>query len=154
MDPFFDRNPCDEFSLLSRVQKCFRKWGIEAIGELVQKSEQEMLRIQNFGPMCLENVTAELATKGLRLGMRYEEMEEWTPEEISKLIAKAKHQEFLKHYTPSTQAWGWDDRQELSEDAQASAMLHILECGDQRCKQARDLIFAYLKKHSANAGKE
>ena len=56
-----------EFSI--RVHKRLHNAGIIYIGDLVQKSEAELLRLNGFGRLCLKEVREELASWGLRLAM-------------------------------------------------------------------------------------
>ena len=51
------------------------------IGDLVQKSEQEMLRTPNFGRKSLNEIKEVLASRGLTLGMK---LESWPPAGLEK----------------------------------------------------------------------
>ena len=55
------------------------------IGDLVQKSEQEMLRTPNFGRKSLNEIKEVLSTMGLHLGM---EIVEWPPENIEEMAKR------------------------------------------------------------------
>jgi hypothetical protein len=59
----------DELELSVRSSNCLRNDGIVYIGELVQKTEEEMLRTPNFGRKSLNEIKGALAQMGLRLGM-------------------------------------------------------------------------------------
>jgi DNA-directed RNA polymerase subunit alpha len=59
-----------EFSV--RSQNCLQNADIKYIGELVQKSEQEMLKTKNFGHKSLNEIKEILREMGLELGMRIE----------------------------------------------------------------------------------
>jgi DNA-directed RNA polymerase alpha subunit len=59
----------DELELSVRSANCLKNDGINYVGELVQKSEAEMLRTPNFGRKSLNEVKELLAASGLHLGM-------------------------------------------------------------------------------------
>jgi hypothetical protein len=59
----------DELELSVRSANCLRNDGINYVGELVQKSEAEMLRTPNFGRRSLNEIKELLAASGLHLGM-------------------------------------------------------------------------------------
>lgn len=60
----------DELELSVRSYNCLKNANIQSIGELVQKSEAEMLRTKNFGRKSLNEIKEILGTMGLSLGMR------------------------------------------------------------------------------------
>jgi len=62
----------DELELSVRSMNCLQKANIKYIGELVQKSEAEMLKQKNFGRKSLKEIKDILQTMGLRLGMAVE----------------------------------------------------------------------------------
>jgi DNA-directed RNA polymerase subunit alpha len=59
------------------------------IGDLVQKSEDEMLRTPNFGRKSLNEIKAVLAEMGLRLGV---EIAGWPPENVEGLSSALRYQ--------------------------------------------------------------
>jgi len=63
----------EELELSVRSYNCLKNASIQTIGELVQKSEQEMLRTKNFGRKSLNEIKEILQTMGLSLGMRFDE---------------------------------------------------------------------------------
>jgi DNA-directed RNA polymerase subunit alpha len=67
------RTPISEFELSVRSRNCLAKMNIESLGDLVKKSEQELLAYKNFGETSLQEIKDILAQKGLRLGMVIEE---------------------------------------------------------------------------------
>jgi DNA-directed RNA polymerase subunit alpha len=67
--------PVSEMELSVRASNCLQNVGITMIGELVQKSEAEMLRTKNFGRKSLKEIKELLAGMGLSLGMR---LDNWT----------------------------------------------------------------------------
>ena len=72
-DPIFNANllkSVDELELSVRSYNCLKNANIKTIADLVQKSEQEMLRTKNFGRKSLNEIKEILHTMGLRLGMR------------------------------------------------------------------------------------
>jgi len=60
----------EELELSVRSYNCLKNAGIQTIGELVQKSESEMLRTKNFGRKSLNEIKEILQTMGLALGMK------------------------------------------------------------------------------------
>ena len=80
----------DELELSVRSANCLKNDNIVYIGDLVQKSEPEMLRTPNFGRKSLNEIKEVLASMGLRLGM---DIPGWPPENIEEL-AKKLEQEF------------------------------------------------------------
>ncbi len=68
----------DELELSVRSANCLKNANIRYIGELVQKTEQEILQTKNFGRKSLNEIKEVLANMGLSLGMR---IENFTPPE-------------------------------------------------------------------------
>jgi len=62
--------PVSELELSVRASNCLQNASITYIGELVQKTEAEMLRTKNFGRKSLKEIKEILAGMGLQLGMR------------------------------------------------------------------------------------
>jgi DNA-directed RNA polymerase subunit alpha len=60
----------DELELTVRSQNCLQNANIRLIGELVQKTETEMLKTKNFGRKSLKEIKEILADMGLSLGMK------------------------------------------------------------------------------------
>ena len=75
----------DELELSVRSANCLKNDNIVYIGDLVQKSESEMLRTPNFGRKSLNEIKEVLATMGLGLGM---EITNWPPENIEDLAKR------------------------------------------------------------------
>ncbi len=63
----------EELELSVRSYNCLKNANIQTIGELVQKSEAEMLRTKNFGRKSLNEIKEILTTMGLGLGMKLDE---------------------------------------------------------------------------------
>ena len=63
----------EELELSVRSYNCLKNANIQTIGELIQKSEQEMLRTKNFGRKSLNEIKEILTNMGLSLGMRVDE---------------------------------------------------------------------------------
>ncbi len=80
----------DELELSVRSANCLKNDNIVYIGDLIQKSEAEMLRTPNFGRKSLNEIKEVLATMGLHLGM---EVTGWPPENIEELAKR-----FEEHY--------------------------------------------------------
>ena len=73
IEPAFNENlfrSVDELELSVRSANCLKNADIRYIGELVQKSEAEMLKTKNFGRKSLNEIKEILAEMGLSLGMR------------------------------------------------------------------------------------
>lgn len=66
----------DELELSVRSANCLQNANIRYIGELVQRSEAEMLKTKNFGRKSLKEIKEILAEMGLQLGMK---LEGWVP---------------------------------------------------------------------------
>jgi len=84
----FNRNllrKVDELELSVRSANCLKNDNIVYIGDLVQKTEQEMLRTPNFGRKSLNEIKEVLASMGLGLGMT---VTGWPPENIEDLAKK------------------------------------------------------------------
>ncbi len=75
----------DELELSVRSANCLKNDNIIYIGDLVQKSEPEMLRTPNFGRKSLNEIKEVLTQMGLSLGM---DVPGWPPENIEELIKK------------------------------------------------------------------
>ena len=63
----------DEMELSVRSYNCLKNANIRTIGELVQKTENEMLKTKNFGRRSLNEIKEILQTMGLGLGMRVDQ---------------------------------------------------------------------------------
>ena len=84
----FNRNllrKVDELELSVRSANCLKNDNIIYIGDLVQKSEADMLRTPNFGRKSLNEIKEVLAQMGLQLGL---EIPNWPPENIEDLAKK------------------------------------------------------------------
>ena len=75
----------DELELSVRSANCLKNDNIVYIGDLIQKTEGEMLRTPNFGRKSLNEIKEVLATMGLSLGM---DVPNWPPENIEDLAKK------------------------------------------------------------------
>jgi DNA-directed RNA polymerase subunit alpha len=69
----------DELELSVRSANCLQNANIRFIGELVQKTEAEMLKTKNFGRKSLKEIKEILAEMGLSLGMK---LDGWPPKEL------------------------------------------------------------------------
>jgi DNA-directed RNA polymerase subunit alpha len=79
-DPILLR-PVDELELTVRSANCLKAENIYYIGDLVQRSETELLKTPNLGRKSLNEIKEVLAARGLTLGMR---MESWPPAGMDK----------------------------------------------------------------------
>lgn len=75
----------DELELSVRSANCLKNDNIIYIGDLVQKSESEMLRTPNFGRKSLNEIKEVLGQMGLSLGM---DVTGWPPDNIEELVKK------------------------------------------------------------------
>jgi len=75
----------DELELSVRSANCLKNDNIIYIGDLVQKTEAEMLRTPNFGRKSLNEIKEVLSQMGLHLGMQ---IPNWPPENIEDLARK------------------------------------------------------------------
>jgi len=64
--------PVDKLELSVRSANCLQSADIKYVGELVQKTEPEMLKTKNFGRKSLDEIKEKLRSMGLNLGMRLE----------------------------------------------------------------------------------
>jgi DNA-directed RNA polymerase subunit alpha len=80
----------DELELSVRSANCLKNDNIVYIGDLIQKTEAEMLRTPNFGRKSLNEIKEVLAQMGLHLGM---EVQNWPPENIEELAKR-----YEEHY--------------------------------------------------------
>lgn len=84
----FDKNllrKVDELELSVRSQNCLKNDNIIYIGDLVKKTEGEMLKTPNFGRKSLNEIKEVLTNMSLRFGM---EVDSWPPENIEELARK------------------------------------------------------------------
>ena len=75
----------DELELSVRSANCLKNDNIIYIGDLVQKTEADMLRTPNFGRKSLNEIKEVLAQMGLNLGM---EISNWPPDNIEELAKR------------------------------------------------------------------
>ncbi|MBN1205624.1 MAG: DNA-directed RNA polymerase subunit alpha [Myxococcaceae bacterium] len=68
----------DELELSVRSANCLQQANIKTIGDLVQRTEAEMLKTKNFGRKSLKEIKEILAEMGLSLGMK---LENWPPKQ-------------------------------------------------------------------------
>ncbi len=90
----FNRNllkKVEELELSVRSANCLKNDNITYIGDLVVKSEADMLRTPNFGRKSLNEIKEVLTIMGLHLGM---DVPEWPPENIEELIKKVDDQPY------------------------------------------------------------
>ena len=68
------RTPINDFELSVRSRNCLTNMGVRTLGDLVNKSEAELLSFKNFGETSLMEIKEILNNKGLRLGMGQDEL--------------------------------------------------------------------------------
>lgn len=84
IEPVFNENlllSVEELELSVRSYNCLQNAGIKYVGDLVQKSEIEMLRTKNFGRKSLREIKNLLKERDLELGMT---IESWPPASLGK----------------------------------------------------------------------
>jgi DNA-directed RNA polymerase subunit alpha len=70
---FLLRMPITEFELSVRARNCLAKMDIQTLGDLVAKTENELLSYKNFGETTLQEIRSLLSSRGLTLGMKLDE---------------------------------------------------------------------------------
>jgi DNA-directed RNA polymerase subunit alpha len=75
IDPILVR-PVDDLELTVRSANCLKAENIYYIGDLIQRTENELLKTPNLGRKSLNEIKEVLASRGLTLGMR---LENWPP---------------------------------------------------------------------------
>lgn len=81
VDPLLVR-PVDDLELTVRSANCLKAENIYYIGDLIQRTETELLKTPNLGRKSLNEIKEVLASRGLTLGMR---LEAWPPVGLEKL---------------------------------------------------------------------
>jgi DNA-directed RNA polymerase subunit alpha len=79
-DPILLR-PVDELELTVRSANCLKAENIYYIGDLIQRTENELLKTPNLGRKSLNEIKEVLASRGLTLGMK---LENWPPQNLDK----------------------------------------------------------------------
>jgi DNA-directed RNA polymerase subunit alpha len=80
IDPILMR-PVDELELTVRSANCLKAENIYYIGDLIQRTETELLKTPNLGRKSLNEIKEVLAARGLTLGMK---LENWPPMGLDK----------------------------------------------------------------------
>ncbi len=83
-DPLLLR-PVDDLELTVRSANCLKAENIFYIGDLIQRTESDLLKTPNLGKKSLTEIKDVLATKGLSLGMR---LENWPPESLKRELSE------------------------------------------------------------------
>jgi DNA-directed RNA polymerase subunit alpha len=78
IDPILTR-PVDDLELTVRSANCLKAENIYYIGDLIQRTEVELLKTPNLGKKSLTEIKDVLASRGLSLGMR---LENWPPQSL------------------------------------------------------------------------
>ena len=78
IDPVLLR-PVDDLELTVRSANCLKAESIYYIGDLIQRTEMELLKTPNLGKKSLTEIKDVLASRGLSLGMR---LENWPPSDL------------------------------------------------------------------------
>jgi len=80
VDPILLR-PVDDLELTVRSANCLKAENIYYIGDLIQRTENELLKTPNLGRKSLNEIKEVLAARGLTLGMK---LENWPPAGLDK----------------------------------------------------------------------
>jgi len=75
--------PIEHLDLSVRSMNCLKSDDVFRVGDLVQRSEQEMLRTPNFGRKSLNEIKEVLENMGLELGMK---LENWPPQDATESL--------------------------------------------------------------------
>jgi DNA-directed RNA polymerase subunit alpha len=82
--------PVTDFELSVRSRNCLNKMGIRSLGDLIKRSEQELLAYKNFGETSLNEIREMLAAKGLSLGQPLGQAKEGASEDAqSELLSRS-----------------------------------------------------------------
>lgn len=87
IDPILLR-PVDDLELTVRSANCLKVENIYYIGDLIQRTEAELLRTPNLGRKSLNEIKEVLATRELSLGMK---LENWPPANLENLAKESNH---------------------------------------------------------------
>lgn len=93
IEPDFNKNlirTIDELELSVRSYNCLKNENITYVGDLVSKTESEMLKTANFGRKSLNELKDNLRSMGLAFGMK---IENWPPKNLDEML-KMKNREF------------------------------------------------------------
>jgi len=81
VDPVLLR-PVDDLELTVRSANCLKAENIYYIGDLIQRTENELLKTPNLGRKSLNEIKEVLASRGLTLGIK---LENWPPAGLEKV---------------------------------------------------------------------
>ncbi|MBW4027118.1 DNA-directed RNA polymerase subunit alpha [Acidipila rosea] len=101
----------EELELSVRSYNCLKNANIQTIGELVQKTEAEMLKTKNFGRKSLNEIKEILAQMGLSLGMKIDEHGNAVPGPTSILPAAALAASYSNNFDD-------DDEDDMLDEAE------------------------------------
>lgn len=125
------RVPVTDFELSVRSRNCLAKMNIRTLGDLVKRSESEMLAYKNFGETSLREIREMLSSRNLRLGMMREDAA--TRAAIGRSIVRQKEDFLAKSI----------DELELSvRSRKCMDSLDIVTVGDLAGKTEADLALA------------
>ena len=80
--------PVDDLELTVRSANCLKAENIYYIGDLIQRTETELLKTPNLGRKSLNEIKEVLASRGLTLGMK---LESWPPSTLDKGKKESNH---------------------------------------------------------------
>ena len=106
----------DELELSVRSYNCLKNANIQTIGDLVQKSESEMLRTKNFGRKSLTEIKEILGNLGLGFGMKFDAQGRLVGPSGSPVVLQAGDEEVRADFEADV-----DDEEDLDDDDAAEA---------------------------------
>lgn len=87
--------PIEELRLSIRAEKCLKSIKVKYIGDLIQKTEQELMSIRNFGRKCLREVEDSLKQINLRLGTVASNCQTFSPKDPIEILKHDPQKKFL-----------------------------------------------------------
>ena len=93
IDPVLLR-PVDDLELTVRSANCLKAENIYYIGDLIQRTETELLKTPNLGRKSLNEIKEVLASRGLTLGMK---LENWPPAGLEEVVRMESCLQHLPH---------------------------------------------------------
>lgn len=132
------RTPINDFELSVRSRNCLAKMNIKTLGDLVKKTEAELLSYKNFGETSLSEIKEILKNKGLRLGMTADELMSKDLGEAAEPAARPEEQPDPNSPDPSRRPIGELDLSVRSR--RIVDLLKIRTIGDLSAKTEAELL--------------
>lgn len=87
--------PIEELRLSIRAEKCLKRNKVNYVGELIEKTEEELMSIRNFGKKCLEEVKDSLEQIDLRLGTPPLNSQRQSSKDLTEILERDPEKKFL-----------------------------------------------------------